>query len=160
MYFSRDVRGKMGQGTYIQRARMFGKRERKTLPHFTLTMPYNLYSRWWECFEMYKLQLLLARSGNPVYTETGDNKIAPSSSINKAYLDIARGTCSYNIVPVTKELDQIIEDLENNKISKIDFLKKLSDLPQPLIDKVWFDAILKSKDENIIEADYRDLDEK
>tara|TARA_Y100000590_G_C15705113_1_gene1008286 strand:- start:175 stop:2052 length:1878 start_codon:yes stop_codon:yes gene_type:complete len=148
MYFSRDVKGKMGQGTYIQRARMFGKRDSKTLPHFTLTMPLQLYARWWDCFEMYKLQLLHARAGNPVYTETSDNKVVPGSSIDKAYVDVDKGSCGFDIVPVTPELEQIIEDLQSEKISKIDFLKKISDLPRPLITKVWLNEVLKSKDEN------------
>lgn len=41
MYFTRDVKSKLQQDTYIQRARMFGARK-KYLEHFELTIPQQL----------------------------------------------------------------------------------------------------------------------
>ena len=43
MYFTRDVRNKIQQDTYIQRARMFGLRN-DYLEHFELSIPNGLYN--------------------------------------------------------------------------------------------------------------------
>ena len=45
MFFTRDVKHRLQQDTYIQRARMFGARG-KYLKHFELTIPSQLYTDW------------------------------------------------------------------------------------------------------------------
>jgi hypothetical protein len=56
MFFTRNVRHKLQQDTYIQRARMFGSRG-EYLKHFELTIPTQLYSDWHRCFVFHKLAL-------------------------------------------------------------------------------------------------------
>lgn len=56
MYFTRDVKHKLQQDTYIQRARMFGNRK-QYLRHFELWIPENLYNDWRRCFVYHFLAL-------------------------------------------------------------------------------------------------------
>src|SRR5206468_11448653 len=56
MFFTRDVKHKLQQDTYIQRARMFGARG-KYLKFFELTIPSQLYTDWQKCFVFHRLAL-------------------------------------------------------------------------------------------------------
>jgi len=56
MFFTRDVKHKMQQDTYIQRARMFGNRG-KYLKYFELWIPEQLYLDWHRCFVYHQLSL-------------------------------------------------------------------------------------------------------
>jgi hypothetical protein len=49
MFFTRDVKHKLQQDTYIQRARMFGSRG-AYLNHLELTIPQKLFLDWHRCF--------------------------------------------------------------------------------------------------------------
>src|SRR6185437_7198597 len=66
MFFTRDVKTKLQQDTYIQRARMFGARG-KYLQHFELTIPRALYDDWHRCFVFHRLALQAIK----------DNKLSP-----------------------------------------------------------------------------------
>jgi hypothetical protein len=56
MFFTRDVKHKIQQDTYIQRARMFGSRG-SYLKNFQLTVPRGLYEDWRRCFIFHRLSL-------------------------------------------------------------------------------------------------------
>lgn len=62
MFFTRDVKTKLQQDTYIQRARMFGSRG-AYLAHFELTIPIALYADWHRCFVYHRLALASIDSG-------------------------------------------------------------------------------------------------
>ena len=74
MFFTRDVKSKLQQDTYIQRARMFGSR--KDLEHFELTIPAQLYAEWQKCFAYHRLSLSTIESKLGVPVWIGDNRIA------------------------------------------------------------------------------------
>ena len=148
MYFTRDVKGRLGQGTYIQRARMFGARDAKLMPFFTLTMPLKLYKRWWGCFAMYDIMLQNLRAGFPLYAQTSDNQAVPSSSIDKETVDIDNGQLGFKKIKYNDEIDSIITDYQNNKIDSLTFLKKASDLERPLLPRFFI--------ENLINKDAQD----
>lgn len=61
MFFTRDVKHKMHQDTYIQRARMFGNRS-KYLKYFELWIPEQLYLDWHRCFVYHQLSLEAIRA--------------------------------------------------------------------------------------------------
>ncbi len=61
MFFTRDVKTKLQQDTYIQRARMFGARG-DLLSDFELTIPGPLYDDWKKCFIYHKLALATIES--------------------------------------------------------------------------------------------------
>jgi hypothetical protein len=136
MFFTRNVRHKIQQDTYIQRARMFGARE-KYLKYFELTIPAQLYTDWHRCFVFHKLALetIKDKRSSPVWI--GDNRvsIAADSSINKATVLLDKGEMSFALFDYSADCDRIV--LEDQ--SSIETLKKLrknigSDaLPQFLI---------------------------
>ncbi|MEA9581618.1 Z1 domain-containing protein [Xanthomonas nasturtii] len=98
MFFTRDVKHKIQQDTYIQRARMFGSRG-SYLDFFELTIPQSLYLDWHRCFMFHKLALSAIREGKGSLVWVGDHRISPaaSSSIDQSTVDIDRGEMSFDI---------------------------------------------------------------
>ncbi|MGE4458402.1 MAG: Z1 domain-containing protein [Stenotrophomonas sp.] len=98
MFFTRDVKHKIQQDTYIQRARMFGSRG-DYLEFFELTIPQSLYVDWHRCFMFHKLALSAIREGQGSLVWVGDHRIAPaaSSSIDQSTVDVDRGEMSFDI---------------------------------------------------------------
>jgi hypothetical protein len=122
MFFTRNVKHRLQQDTYIQRARMFGARG-KYLKHFELTIPAQLYSDWHRCFVFHKLALDTIKSnlGSPVWIGDRRISIAAESSVDKASVVLDKGEMSFGIFKHSDELDQIVlADQES-----IDTLKKL-----------------------------------
>lgn len=136
MFFTRDVKHKIQQDTYIQRARMFGNRG-ETLQYFELAIPERLYLDWHKCFVFHRLALESIRSGNaPVWLEDNRVRAVSPSSIDKTTVSMDSGEMSFEIFDYTDEVEQIID---NERWGSIDKLKKLyeklgvSKLPNYLI---------------------------
>ena len=74
MFFTRDVKHKLQQDTYIQRARMFGSRG-SYLKYFELTIPKDLYLDWQTCFIFHRLSLESRKQNkrSPVWLDGGEN---------------------------------------------------------------------------------------
>jgi hypothetical protein len=96
MYFTRSVKGKFSQDTYIQRARMFGARERYK-NYFQLWIPEVVMGNWSKCFAFHKLALEALRSGAGVPVWLSDHKTTPTSpaSIDKSSVDFEGGEMSF-----------------------------------------------------------------
>jgi hypothetical protein len=112
MFFTRDVKNKLQQDTYIQRARMFGARG-DYLEHFELTIPEQLYADWHRCFVFHRLSLQAIDKNNkasPVWI--GDKRIAvaASSSIDRGTVDLNKGEMSFQRFEYDdmSELDNIV----------------------------------------------------
>lgn len=109
MFFTRNVKHKLQQDTYIQRARMFGARG-KYLKHFELTIPSQLYSDWHRCFVLHKLALetINNKLGSPVWI--GDNRVSvvAKSSIDNATVVLDKGEMSFGLFDFSPELDQLV----------------------------------------------------
>ena len=138
MFFTRDVKTKLQQDTYIQRARMFGARG-KYLQHFELTIPKHLYSDWHRCFVFHRLALEAIKNNKVSPVWVGDKRIsiAASSSIDRGTVNLDRGEMSFQIFdcPDPSVLDNIIEAAPTS----IETLKNLATnvgqgLPQFLIE--------------------------
>lgn len=139
MFFTRNVRHKLQQDTYIQRARMFGARN-EYLEHFELTIPTQLYADWHRCFVFHRLALATVKTnlGSPVWI--GDSRIAVASdtSIDKATVALDKGEMSFGMFDFTPELDAIVQAGQ----SSLDTLKTLRDkigneaLPKFLIEYI------------------------
>lgn len=112
MFFTRDVKSKLQQDTYIQRARMFGARG-KYLKHFELTIPSRLYADWHRCFVFHRLALQAIKDNkvSPVWVGDSRISIAASSSFDRGTVDLNRGEMSFQIFdcPDPAALDQIIQ---------------------------------------------------
>ena len=122
MFFTRNVRHKIQQDTYIQRARMFGARG-EYLKYFELTIPAPLYADWHRCFVFHKLALETIKDNRSSPVWIGDNRvsIAADSSINKATVLLDKGEMSFALFDYSLDCDSTV--LENQ--SSIETLKKL-----------------------------------
>ncbi len=110
MFFTRDVKNKLQQDTYIQRARMFGSRG-AYLRHFELTIPIALYADWHRCFVYHRLALASIESGlgSPVWIADHRISAVASASIDRSTVDLDRGEMSYAMFDFDEKLDQIAE---------------------------------------------------
>jgi hypothetical protein len=111
MFFTRDVKHKIQQDTYIQRARMFGSRG-KYLKYFELHIPQKLYFDWQKCFVFHKLALSFIRAGkgSPVWLEDSRVSAAASNSVDKATVALDSGEMSWDIFEYDSNIDAIIND--------------------------------------------------
>jgi hypothetical protein len=102
MFFTRDVKTKLQQDTYIQRARMFGARG-NYLRHFELTIPQQLYADWHRCFVFHRLALQAIKNNklSPVWVGDPRISIAASSSIDRGTVDLNKGEMSFQIFQFT-----------------------------------------------------------
>lgn len=154
MFFTRDVKHKIQQDTYIQRARMFGSRN-DYLSYFELTIPETLYLNWQKCFIFHRLSLDSRRNGNgtPVWLEDTKIAAAASSSVDKARVVIDSGEMSFELFDYSSATDAIKDILEQNDVSNIQKIKALSELlgsnkvPRYLID--YIENFLPSADRSI-----------
>lgn len=146
MYFTRDVKNKLQQDTYIQRARMFGARG-NYLEHFELTIPESLYKNWKKCFIFHQLALktINNKMGAPVWL--GDSKIsvASNSSIDKATVQLDKGEMAFGLFDYNEEIASFTE----NSYSSIEKLKEL----QKIVGEKALPSFLIDFIETSIEAD-------
>jgi hypothetical protein len=110
MFFTRDVKHKIQQDTYIQRARMFGSRG-SYLQYFELTIPKSLYADWHRCFVFHRLALAAITEGLGSLVWLGDGRISAvaSSSIEWSTVDLNRGEMSFSLFDWDARLDEIAD---------------------------------------------------
>lgn len=131
MFFTRDVKHKIQQDTYIQRARMFGARG-KYLKHFELTIPESLYTDWHRCFVFHRLSLASIANGKGSPVWLSDSRIAAvaSTSIDRSTVDIDRGEMGFALFDFDPSLDALIA-------SGVSTLEKLNALQTRLGDNAF-----------------------
>jgi hypothetical protein len=138
MFFTRDVKHKIQQDTYIQRARMFGSRG-SYLQHFELTIPEKLYQDWHRCFVFHRLSLTAIKDnlGSPVWI--GDSRIAPvaSASIDRSTVDLNKGEMSFPLFEA--DLNQVNEIIRENASNTV----RLEMLAEAIGDKAFPSFLLK-----------------
>lgn len=113
MFFTRDVKHKLQQDTYIQRARMFGSRG-KYLQEFELTMPTQLYEDWHRCFVFHRLALAAIQQnlGSPVWLTDARIAAVASSSIDRSTVDIDRGEMAFHMFAYDERYNEIAASSE------------------------------------------------
>lgn len=126
MYFTRSVKGKFSQDTYIQRARMFGSREGYK-EYFQLWIPESLMGNWSKCFAFHKLALEALRTGAGAPVWLADHKTTPtsSSSIDRSSVDFDGGEMSFGLFDY--EDDEVTRLFIREGRNDIDMLKSLRD---------------------------------
>ena len=133
MFFTRDVKHKIQQDTYIQRARMFGNRG-DYLSFFELTMPRALYVDWHKCFVFHRLALSAIKEGLGSLVWLGDQRVAPvaTSSIDRSTVDLNRGEMHFSLFDYSDTVDTILKR-DSSQGEKLDALSKtLGDLAFPI----------------------------
>ena len=138
MFFTRDVKTKLQQDTYIQRARMFGARG-KYLEHFELTIPEALYNDWHRCFVFHRLalQAITNNKTSPVWLGDKRISIAASSSIDHGTVDLNKGEMSYQIFKCSKfdKLDELVKAAPTDIATLEKLREEIGDaMPKFLID--------------------------
>jgi hypothetical protein len=139
MFFTRDVKHRIQQDTYIQRARMFGSRG-PYLRYFDLSIPEKLYNDWHRCFVFHNLALeaIKREERSPVWIE--DKRIAAVSpgSIDRATVNMDSGEMSWQLFRYDEQaLLRIINDTSTGPLRKLELLQALigpGALPQYLLD--------------------------
>ncbi|MDD9868661.1 MAG: DEAD/DEAH box helicase family protein [Gammaproteobacteria bacterium] len=129
MYFTRDVKNKIQQDTYIQRARMFGVRG-KYLEHFELSIPEDLYNDWHRCFVYHKLSLDSARNENaPIWiTDKRVAAVAPSSIDKSNVFQTNKGEMSFELFDYSEaKVEEKLEGVSEKKLTNIAVLEKFAD---------------------------------
>jgi Z1 domain/Type III restriction enzyme, res subunit len=110
MFFTRDVKHKIQQDTYIQRARMFGTRG-GYLKYFELHIPEHLYFDWQKCFVFHQLALSFIRAGKggPIWLEDLRIAAVAGASIDKAAVALDSGEMSWEMFGYDASVDAIAE---------------------------------------------------
>ena len=126
MFFTRDVKHKLQQDTYIQRARMFGSRK-VYLQYFELTIPRGLYLDWQRCFIFHRLSLEARKQDNrsPVWLDGERITAAASSSIDKTNILVDKGEMSFDLFPYDAAG---INEILGRKSTPLQKVKALSEL--------------------------------
>lgn len=139
MLFTRDVKTKLQQDTYIQRARMFGARG-KFLKHFELTIPSGLYFDWHKCFVFHELALATVGQGSaPVWIGDSRINVTSSASVDRSTVSMTSGEMSFNIFDFNEtEISRIISDNGSTPetLEKMREVIGEKSLPQFLIDYI------------------------
>lgn len=121
-FFSRNVKGKLQQNTYIQRARMFGHRPYSE--HFELCVPKGLFDDWADCFTSHELSLRLAKAGAYQHLETGRTSVADRGAIDKDHVVKASSERAVGeIFPLSDELERSL--ISHGNKGTLSFMKEL-----------------------------------
>ncbi len=128
MFFTRDVKQKLQQDTYIQRARMFGSRG-DYLKHFELTIPKTLYLDWQKCFIFHRLSLESRKQNKqpPVWLDGERIAAVSNASIDKATVLVDRGEMSFEIFDYGSN-KAVIDDVLTKHIPPLQQLKAIAEL--------------------------------
>lgn len=127
MFFTRDVKHKIQQDTYIQRARMFGSRN-EYLKYFELTIPEQLFFDWHKCFVFHRLAWESINSGNGVPVWLGDRRISAvaPSSIDKATVTVDSGEMGFTRFDLNDEILALAKEAYEGRKSCLSVLKEFS----------------------------------
>lgn len=152
MYFSRDSKHKLDSGTYIQRARMFGNRE-KLFDDFELIIPDKLYFDWWTVFKEHRESLATINGfDSPLWFSSERTKTTQESSIDKANIIRESGEMYWEKFKLTPEIEKVYEKgIESKRLDCIKDLYRL--LGHKSFHTAFYDEIINDadslKDENI-----------
>lgn len=151
MFFTRDVKHKLQQDTYIQRARMFGSRG-TYLNFFELIIPKTLYLDWQKCFIFHRLSLESRKQDkrSPIWLDGERITAVSSASIDKTNVVVDKGEMSYALFEYDEQAITNILKLKTQEITKINLLSELvgkESLPAYLI--TYIESFLPTGNESI-----------
>ena len=126
MFFTRDVKHRMQQDTYIQRARMFGSRG-DYLKYFELTIPKHLYLDWQRCFIFHRLSLASRKQNkrSPVWLDGARITAVAPSSIDKTNVLVDKGEMSFSLFNYN---ESALKDVIERNVKPIQKIKALREL--------------------------------
>ena len=148
MYFSRDSKHKLDSGTYIQRARMFGNRE-KLFNDFELIIPEKLYLDWWTVFKEHRESLATINGfESPLWFSSERTKTTQEASIDKAHVVFGSGEMYWEKFKLTPEIEKVYtKGVEFNRLECVMSLFKL--IGRNCFNKAFYDEIITDTDSKI-----------
>ena len=106
-FFSRNVKGRLQQNTYIQRARMFGNRPYSEF--FELCVPESLFADWATVFQDHELSLRLARAGVYQHIQSSGTQVVDRPAIDNRHVTVEKSERAVgNIFQMTPSLEHQI----------------------------------------------------
>ena len=120
MFFTRDVKHKLQQDTYIQRARMFGSRG-DYLKYFELVIPNSLYLDWQKCFIFHRLSLESRKQNkqSPVWLDGERITAVSAASIDKTNVVIDKGEMSFKLFDYDDSIKEKIRSYPKTLFSTV-----------------------------------------
>jgi Z1 domain/Type III restriction enzyme, res subunit len=151
-FFSRTVKGRLQQNTYIQRARMFGNRPYSE--YFELCVPETLFQDWATVFHDHEISLRLAKAGAYQHIQTGKNSVIDSGALDKDNVTMEK---SERAVGEVFELGSHLEKeiINHDRTKPLTFLENLAD--RNLIDDSQLPSTLFSYLREICKEDESDM---
>jgi hypothetical protein len=138
-YFSRSVKNALQQNTYVQIARHFGYRG-DTGKQFELSIPEDIWEKWYSCFSCHEMSLDFAKAGDPVWVKHKFTNPVDSSSIDKQNIVVDEdGTMSFSKFPITEDCEEILTDNSIDPLERLIYInKKFGDeaFPKRVIDNI------------------------
>jgi hypothetical protein len=132
-YFSRTVKGRLQQNTYIQRARMFGNRPYSE--YFELCVPETLFTDWANVFEDHELSVTLGKAGAYQHIQSVGTAVIDAAAIDKKNVTMEKSERPVGaIFDLTEELEQRL--VNHDGLRSIRFLENL--IEEGLIDEEHF----------------------
>lgn len=110
-FFSRNVKGRLQQNTYIQRARMFGNRPYS--PCFELCVPEPLFNDWADCFQQHELSLRMARAKIYQHIQSNRTSVADRGAIDLQNVTVEKAERTVGeMFKLTKKIEDRLLDHE------------------------------------------------
>lgn len=159
MFFTRDVKHKLQQDTYIQRARMFGSRG-TYLKYFELIIPHTLFLDWQKCFIFHRLSLESRRQDkrSPIWLDGERITAVSNASIDKTNVVVDKGEMSFGIFDYDEVslLEVLSQDIpQRNKIKALSELLGKESFPPYLIS--YIESFCPSGDQSIAVHDPKSI---
>ena len=127
-FFSRNVKGKLQQNTYVQRARMFGTRPYANW--FELCIPDSLYEDWATCFADHELSIQSAIAGDASHFSSKRTASSDPSAIDDKNVIRHSGEFALSaIFDMDEPLIQQLKAIKDRPISGIRLLIKNGMIP-------------------------------
>jgi len=147
-FFSRNVKNKLQQNTYIQRARMFGNRPYSKF--FELMVPETLFQNWADTFAHHELSLEMARSGDYIHFQGKKTSAGDSASIDKSNIMSANGERAAGAkFELTPQFIDLINEPHEDIVSHLKEMKKQGHIPDSAIPDSIFGFIEKTSIANV-----------
>jgi hypothetical protein len=144
-FFTREVKSKLQQNTYIQRARMFGNR--KNLEMFELCVPEKLWGSWIDCFQLHELSLAAAKEKEPVWFSSKTVNATDAAAVNKKVVHVESGEMMVGeIFHLTNEIITILEDNTKGTLERIRELLERGLISTKVFPKSYLSVIEKYDD--------------
>lgn len=144
-FFTREVKSKLQQNTYIQRARMFGNR--KNLELFELCVPESLWGKWIDCFQLHELSLAAAKEKEPVWFSGKTVNASDAAAVDKKVVHVESGEMMVGeIFYLTDEIRSILENNSKGTIERVEELLNRGLISEKVFPRSYISVINKYDD--------------